>query len=85
VSRTSPEVVYEKLEVPDGESLPEELVSLIRTSDTVFVGSSYDAPSEIAREFPSHVGTNARGGLPGFVRIRSDRRTVVVPDYSGSL
>lgn len=27
---------------------------------------------------------NARGGLPGFLRVRNDGRTIVMPDYSGN-
>ena len=66
------------------DRLPDELISHILDSDMVFLGTSYVAPPEAAEDFPSHVGMNHRGGLPGFVRIRpSDGRTVVLPDFSG--
>lgn len=57
---------------------------MIREADTTFIGTVYIAPPEDAELFPSHLGMNQRGGLPGFVRVApSDGRTVVVPDFSG--
>lgn len=38
----------------------------------------------MAKEFPSHLGMNHRGGRPGFVRVHSDGRTLVLQDYSGN-
>ena len=82
--RTNPQVVYQNLCLSRGDRLPDELISFIHENDTVFLGTSYAAPSESAKDFPSHLGMNHRGGLPGFVRVRpSDGRTVVLPDFSG--
>lgn len=81
---TSPEVVYNRLQLSDDEHLPEELVEFILAADTAFVGTTYKPKPEDEAKFPSHVGHNVRSALPGFVRVKpSDRRTVVLPDYSG--
>lgn len=82
--QSSPEVIYEKLKLSPVERLPQELVSFIHSSDTVFLGSTYEAVREDENDFPSQVGMNQRGGRPGFVRVApSDHRTVFLPDYSG--
>jgi hypothetical protein len=66
------------------ERLPNEVIAFIHTADTLFLGTTYQAPIDAAARFPSHVGQNQRGGLPGFMRVKpSDGRTVVIPDYSG--
>lgn len=58
---------------------------MITTADTVFIASIYKSSPETASQFPSHAGMNARGGLPGFIRVLpSDGRSVVLPDYSGN-
>ncbi|TDL22199.1 hypothetical protein BD410DRAFT_788922 [Rickenella mellea] len=83
--QTSPEVAYRKLKLTESDRLPEELISFIHTSDTTFIGTSYEAPSEDANRYPSHVGMNSRGGRQGFIRVKpSDGRTVVLPDFSGN-
>jgi NAD(P)H-flavin reductase len=65
--------------------LPEEVIDFITAADTIFMGTIYEAKPTTAVRFPSHAGMNARGGLPGFVRVRpSDGRTVIIPDYSGN-
>ena len=65
--------------------LPEDVISFIVNSDTVFIGSSYVAEAHNAAKFPSHVGMNQRGGRAGFIRVLpSDGRTVILPDYSGT-
>lgn len=61
------------------------MINVILSSDTAFMGSSYVASSEDKEKYPSHVGMNHRGGLPGFVRVRKDGRTLVLPDFSGTL
>ena len=67
------------------DRLPNELADFILQSDTVWLGSSYEARREDRAKYPSHVGANARGGRPGFVRVLpSDGRTLVLPDYSGN-
>ena len=70
--------------VPSDE-LPGEVIDFIKCADTVFIGSIYNSEAVHAADHPSHAGMNSRGGLPGFVRVMpSDRRTVIVPDYSGN-
>ncbi|KAH0826279.1 hypothetical protein J3R83DRAFT_5751 [Lanmaoa asiatica] len=81
---THPRVVYRRLDLSPDERLPDDVISFIRGSDTLFLGTYYDAGVEGGR-FPSRVGMNQRGGKPGFARVRtSDGRTVVLPDYSGT-
>jgi ferredoxin-NADP reductase len=60
------------------------MIDFILSSDTAFIGSSYIASPEDKEKYPSHLGMNQRGGLPGFVRVRKDGRTLVLPDFSGS-
>ena len=82
----NPKVICQNLKLNQDDRLPDELISFIHESDTVFLGTSYVAPPESAKDFPSHLGMNHRGGLPGFIRVRpSDGRTVVLPDFSGNL
>jgi hypothetical protein len=65
------------------ERLPGDVVKFITDADTVFIASIYTSSDLTAEKYPSHAGMNARGGLPGFMRVRpSDGRTVVLPDYS---
>ncbi|KAI0059565.1 hypothetical protein BV25DRAFT_1860144 [Artomyces pyxidatus] len=78
-----PEIAYKNLDVRG--RLPDEIISFILEADTIFIGSTYKADPNDAKLFPSHVGANQRGGLPGFVRVLpSDGHTIVVPDYSGN-
>jgi hypothetical protein len=85
-AKPNPRVVYENLRMGQDDRLPDELISFVHEVDTVYLGTSYVAPPEAAEDFPSHVGMNHRGGLPGFIRVRpSDGRTVVLPDFSGKL
>ncbi|KAH8806134.1 hypothetical protein F5884DRAFT_886701 [Xylogone sp. PMI_703] len=84
---THSSVAYQKLSMEDSERLPDELIKFITDADTVFIASVYK--SEVSpypvEKYPSHAGMNARGGLPGFMRVSpSDGRTVVLPDYSGN-
>lgn len=81
---TKPRVTHQEINVPPTGSLPSDLIAFILSSDTVFLGSSYSASEEDAPKFPSHLGMNHRGGRPGFVRVRNDGRTLVLPDYSGN-
>ena len=67
------------------DRLPDDMIELILNSDTVFLGTSYDAAESDKDRYPSHVGMNVRSGRPGLVRVRpSDGRTLVLPDYSGA-
>jgi ferredoxin-NADP reductase/predicted pyridoxine 5'-phosphate oxidase superfamily flavin-nucleotide-binding protein len=85
-SATDPVVVHERLNILDPlEPLPEDVLSFIRESDTTFIGTTYQASKELEGIFPSHLGMNQRGGRAGFIRVKpSDRRTVVLPDFSGN-
>lgn len=80
---TNPRVTHQENNLPPSVPLPLDLVAFILSSDTAFLGSSYSASEEDAPRYPSHVGMNHRGGRPGFVRVRNDGRTLVLPDYSG--
>eukprot|EP01112_Ceratiomyxa_fruticulosa_P022813 TRINITY_DN8481_c0_g1_i1.p1 TRINITY_DN8481_c0_g1~~TRINITY_DN8481_c0_g1_i1.p1 ORF type:complete len:592 (+),score=114.26 TRINITY_DN8481_c0_g1_i1:172-1947(+) len=65
---------------PDSEVLPIECVHLITETDVFFLGSKHigNAQSE------SDMSANHRGGKPGFIRVTSDRKTIIWPDYSGN-
>ncbi|OCB84976.1 hypothetical protein A7U60_g7930 [Sanghuangporus baumii] len=80
-----PEVSYRNLEMSPEDRLPDKMIKFILQSDTVFLGTSYEASESDKVRCPSHVGMNARSGRPGLVRVRpSDGRTLVLPDYSGN-
>ncbi|EJT99802.1 hypothetical protein DACRYDRAFT_68677, partial [Dacryopinax primogenitus] len=82
---TSPKVVYNHPHMSTNDRLPPEAISIIYSSDTVYLSTSYVAAPGDEERFPSHVGTNHRGGRVGFVRVRpSDGRTLVLPNYSGN-
>ncbi|KAL8715928.1 MAG: hypothetical protein Q9220_000595 [cf. Caloplaca sp. 1 TL-2023] len=58
--------------------LPQEAVQLLAKADLFFISSSYGKSS---------MGTNYRGGPPGFVRIMHNNdsgTTLVYPEYSGN-
>lgn len=81
----SPTTVFDKRNLSDGDELPDSVISFIHSCDTTFFGTTYAATEDDASRFPSHVGMNIRGGRPGFVRVRpSDKRTLVLPDFSGN-
>lgn len=82
---TNPSIALQSLHLEPTERLPDEVVDLITSSDTVHIASKYVSEASTAAEFPSHAGMNSRGGLPGFIRVMpSDGRTVILPDYSGN-
>ncbi|XP_006462985.1 hypothetical protein AGABI2DRAFT_207677 [Agaricus bisporus var. bisporus H97] len=83
-TQRKPTVIHDRRSLLVEDRLPEAMVDFILSCDTVFIGSSYVAAPEDREKYPSHVGMNHRGGLPGFVRVRKDRRTVVLPDFSGN-
>jgi ferredoxin-NADP reductase len=64
--------------------LPDDVTSFITSADTVFLGTNFVASPSEAQTTPSLVGMNHRGGRTGFVRVRADGRTLVLPDYSGN-
>ena len=81
---TSPKIIHRRIDMTPEERLPLEMIEFILRADTVFLGTTYEANEDDKELYPSHVGMNARGGRPGFVRVRpSDGRTLVLPDYSG--
>lgn len=66
------------------DTLPPSIISFINERDTLFLATSY-LPSPTARgDSAPHLGCNHRGGRPGFVRVRKDERTLVLPDFSGN-
>lgn len=80
-----PTIAHISTHIQPQERLPQQVIDFIKTSDTVWVGSIYKSQAATAAKYPSHAGSNARGGLPGFVRVKpSDGRTIVVPEYSGN-
>ncbi|KAF8648100.1 hypothetical protein AX16_006409 [Volvariella volvacea WC 439] len=85
-TNTTSQIAYRKLDMDENDRLPEEVTKFVLKSDTVFLGTTYQAKDDSeARFYPSHLGFNQRGGLPGFVRVSvSDGRTVYLPDYSGN-
>ncbi|KAG6851841.1 hypothetical protein C0991_005555, partial [Blastosporella zonata] len=62
---TSPTILHQNLNLGLNERLPDDVVSFILDSDTVFLGTTYTAPVEEASHYPSHVGMNQRGGRKG--------------------
>jgi NAD(P)H-flavin reductase len=78
-----PEVVYDVPAMDPASRLPDEIIEFILASDTVFIATVYKAAPEYAERFPSHAGMNHRGGRKGFMRVRNDGRTVILPDFSG--
>ncbi|KAG2138419.1 uncharacterized protein EDB93DRAFT_723490 [Suillus bovinus] len=81
----SPRVIYEQFNLGDGDRLPDDVIAFIHAADTAFLSTSYVAAKEDENTYPSQVGTNHRGGRPGFVRVRpSDGKTVVLPNYAGN-
>ncbi|CAE7197005.1 unnamed protein product [Rhizoctonia solani] len=83
-SATSPRVVHHKPTLGQGDRLPDGVIEFIHRADTIFVGTTYVADPSQEETFPSHLGTNHRGGRAGYVRVRKDGLTLVVPDYSGN-
>lgn len=82
---TSPTISSQQLQLSPEDRLPKSVISFILESDTAFIGTTYDAPTDEAELYPSHLGMNHRGGRKGFIRVMpSDGRTVVIPDYSGT-
>ncbi|KAG6872999.1 hypothetical protein C0995_004131 [Termitomyces sp. Mi166 len=82
----SPTITSQNLDLKLDERLPDEAISLILESDTVFLGTTYAASADETSRFPSHLGMNQRGGRKGFIRVLpSDGRTVVLPDFSGNI
>ncbi|EAU33071.1 conserved hypothetical protein [Aspergillus terreus NIH2624] len=82
---TKPQIASQSLHMAPTEKLPDEVVDMITSADTAFIASIYISDPATAAKYPPHAGMNARSGLPGFIRVKpSDRRTIVIPDYSGN-
>lgn len=79
-----PNIVHNQRSLSVNDRLPDDVIEFILSCDTAFLGTSYVAAPGNEKKYPSHVGMNHRGGLPGFVRVRKDGRTVVLPDFSGT-
>lgn len=64
------------------DALDDPAMELISRADTFFVATR----AEPAGDDPAAVGLDAshRGGRPGFVRVEADRRTLLIPDFSGN-
>jgi ferredoxin-NADP reductase len=67
-----------------GQRLPADAVALILGADTAYLATTFDPPPEVAGVHKPRVGINHRGGRPGFVRVRNDGRTLVLPNYAGN-
>lgn len=81
----SPRLIYEQFNLKDGERLPDDVIAFIHATDTAFLSTSYVAAQEDENIHPSRVGTNHRGGRPGFIRVKpSDGKTLVLPNYAGN-
>ncbi|KAL2856637.1 hypothetical protein BJY01DRAFT_171160 [Aspergillus pseudoustus] len=82
---TSPTITYHDPHMLPDSRLPDPIIDFIKAADTIFIATLYISKPQTASQFPSHAGMNARGGLPGFIRVSpSDGRTIVLPDYSGN-
>lgn len=79
---TKPVVELEALNLTEADVLPPAVVDFILARDTLFLSTSFKPTPAQAAQFPAHLGTNHRGGRPGFVRY-AGQRTIVIPDYSG--
>jgi hypothetical protein len=66
------------------DRLPEAVIDMIRSTDMIYLGTSFKPTPEEANNQTAYLGMNNRGGVPGFLRVRNDNRTVVLPDYSGN-
>ncbi|PPR00315.1 hypothetical protein CVT24_004602 [Panaeolus cyanescens] len=84
ITDNTPTVLHSENHLSEDQVLADEAIELIMNSDTTFLGTTYAAAEKESDWNPSHVGMNHRGGRPGFIRVRKDKRTVVLPDFSGN-
>ncbi|KAI9353041.1 hypothetical protein DFJ73DRAFT_658936 [Zopfochytrium polystomum] len=80
---TNPTIAAQDMSMPETAALPAAVIDFIKSRDQVFLATSYvphgpDDPTQ------PHLGCNIRGGRAGFVRVRADGRTLVLPDFSGN-
>lgn len=78
-----PRVASQKWNFEKNDRLPVEVIDYVHNADTAYIATSYVAPPRDEEMHPSRLGTNHRGGRPGFVRVRTDDRTLVLPNYAG--
>ncbi|KDE09374.1 hypothetical protein MVLG_00281 [Microbotryum lychnidis-dioicae p1A1 Lamole] len=78
-----PSVQLENLDMSPTDVLPQAVIDFIKSRDQVFLGTNYIPTGTTDRTLP-HMGCNIRGGRPGFIRVRADQRTIVLPDFSGN-
>jgi ferredoxin-NADP reductase len=79
-----PNVLYDEPHLGAEARLPDEALALIQRTDTCYLATSYAPVPEDADGTAPRVGVNHRGGRPGFVRVRRDARTLVLPNYAGN-
>lgn len=81
----SPPSPLSNLDMGASDVLPPSVISFVHHQPMLFLATSFLPSSEYAaREYPAKLGSNHRGGRRGFVRVRSDGRTLVIPDLSGN-
>lgn len=66
----------------DDDTMPSHIISFIKRCTTIYLGTA--ALRNVDGVVDGHLGCNHRGGVPGFIRVRNDGKTVVIPDYSGN-
>jgi hypothetical protein len=71
-------------DLEENARLPDRVIDMITSTDILFLGTSFEPRPEDAEWNPARLGCNHRGGPKGFLRVRLDGRTVVLPDYSGA-
>ncbi|SCZ89032.1 BZ3500_MvSof-1268-A1-R1_Chr1-1g00906 [Microbotryum saponariae] len=76
-------VQLENLDMSPTDVLPQAVIDFIKSRDQAFLGTNYIPTGATDRTLP-HMGCNIRGGRPGFIRVRADQRTIVLPDFSGN-
>lgn len=65
--------------------LPPSIINFVQSCDTAFLGTVFTpSPSTDSQQYPPHLGCNHRGGRPGFIRVDSSKRGIVLPDLSGN-
>ncbi|KIY64543.1 hypothetical protein CYLTODRAFT_401684 [Cylindrobasidium torrendii FP15055 ss-10] len=79
--QTHPIIQFSNYNFTAVDTLPDIALDLIHRSDMLFFATALESTDPL---YPAHLGMNIRGGRPGFTRIISDRRTLVMPDYSGN-
>lgn len=82
---THPFIACQNSNMTISDELPDEIIKVITTADTVFLASYYKSTDSARSANSSHAGMNIRAGLLGFMRVDpSNNRTIIIPDYSGN-